>query len=228
MAAPPQDALRRPLTRGESHMYEGYAEIRDANGYKLLTFDPSDLKAEAFAQWIMAAALAAPLAEKVRLVADPQAPAEPTPTTEEIKGAVEWMSEFGCYDPDEDSETAFELARVIASFAAPLREERDRLAGDLTVRLTSICQTIGGTVEGRPPDSGNYLQRLRELVAEEAEAKALRARIGKVLADAGCDCEPGPSGAYCDPETTCEEAGHEPCLAHLVERALAPEPKAET
>jgi hypothetical protein len=42
--------------------------------------------------------------------------------------------------------------------------------------------------------------------------------VGRVIADNGCDCE----GDDCPTsEATCEELGHEPCLAHRVERAIA-------
>lgn len=43
--------------------------------------------------------------------------------------------------------------------------ERDRHA----LEIRTVCHVVGGLVEGAPPHAGNYLQRLRQLVAAEQE-----------------------------------------------------------
>lgn len=53
------------------------------------------------------------------------------------------------------------------------------------------------------------------LLTVENQRRALKA-VGDVLAANGCDCDHDS-----DHDGTCEELGHEPCLAHRVERALS-------
>ena len=40
---------------------------------------------------------------------------------------------------------------------------------DKTAMISAILQAVGGTVDGRPTNSLNYLQRLRELADKEKE-----------------------------------------------------------
>lgn len=58
------------------------------------------------------------------------------------------------------------------------------------------------------------------LVDAVALLRARLAAVGGVLAENGCDCPSEDTGAESCSEQTCEEAGHEPCLAHRVERAM--------
>jgi len=74
-------------------------------------------------------------------------------------------------EPHENLKAAFAEAQTeLARYAA---------------REASVLGTIGGTVEGNPTHSGNWLQRIRELVDAEEECRALR----QELADTRALCE---------------------------------------
>lgn len=78
-------------------------------------------------------------------------------------------------------------------------------------QMSVILNTIGGTVEGRPTASINYLQRLRELVEKEAEVDKLRALLqsARPLLDAHHRHQ-GELG-----DTNIAEEGDEPVILNL-------------
>ncbi len=85
-------------------------------------------------------------------------------------------------DQDELHESGREIHRFkmeghrLRAEITQLRTERDEAHAEVKLEKqlreackASIVDTVGGSVEGAPTHSGNYLQRLRELVAAEAE-----------------------------------------------------------
>ena len=62
--------------------------------------------------------------------------------------------------------TAFLAVQIAEAIDENVRRDRN-------ATVTAVVDTIGGTVEGHPTSSINYLQRLRELVAFEIAQKAI-------------------------------------------------------
>lgn len=61
--------------------------------------------------------------------------------------------------------------------AAVLVAALDLSRGMERAQMSAILYEIGGTVEGRPTQSINYLQRLRQLVASEKKLEALEREV---------------------------------------------------
>lgn len=62
-----------------------------------------------------------------------------------------------------DKQLVEELTKENAWLKTKLRSEE----GMRDANKAAVVATVGGTVEGKPTHEGNYLQRLRELVACE-------------------------------------------------------------
>lgn len=87
-------------------------------------------------------------------------------------------------------------------------------------RLSEIeARARVGTVRSHTRDRDAFIAHARTDVLDlVTDLRAARDRIDvalDIIGESGCDCDEG-----CDSEYTCEEAGHEPCLAHRIERAL--------
>ena len=92
------------------------------------------------------------------------------------------------------------------------RIDEKRLA---EIEARAVVGTARAHTREREAFVGNARTDVLDLVAD---LRAARERIDlalDVIGESGCDCDEG-----CDSEYTCEEAGHEPCLAHRIERAL--------
>lgn len=74
-------------------------------------------------------------------------------------------------------------ARFVKAIAAVIeKSEVEVKAAKLETRrmegmIDMACDRLGGLVEGRPPERINFLQRIDELVAKEAELEAERAKV---------------------------------------------------
>jgi hypothetical protein len=108
-------------------------------------------------------------------------------------------------------EIADKLCDDVENYVAMEQATRDAGEGLECERVTDECHAkIHGALHTAYAAG---IARGRELGARDSIED-----VGKVIADNGCDCE----GDDCPTsEATCEELGHEPCLAHRVERAIA-------